>query len=112
MSTRTDEVFEKVLQEFYLVLVKKLPMNDAIFNAGLHSRNLFPSDLKDQIQSKSTRAEKASHFLDHFIIDLTKEKFDDFINVMENSEFERLKKLAKKIKTKLHKRPADSENGS
>lgn len=106
-----SSTIKKILRQFYSKLVEALPMRDATFIAKLYSQNFLPGDLKHQIQSKETRTEQASHFLDHMYSDFSKARFNNLLNLMENSEFERLKVLAKEIQTKLRKRPADSKNG-
>ena len=42
-------------------------MNDILFLELLKVQNLLPGDLQEQIQSKSTTAEKSAWFLDHVI---------------------------------------------
>jgi len=56
-----------VFREFYSKLVQMLPMDDAYFIASLYSNNLLPGNLKDEVKSKPTRADKVSHFLDKMI---------------------------------------------
>jgi len=104
-----------VFQHFYAKLVKTLPMDDAVFIAELFSANLLPDDVKDQVKSMSTRAEKATHFLDHVIqpsvMTGVGRNIDDLIKVMENSEYNGVKELAKLIRCRLRKRPANNESG-
>ena len=56
----------KVFQQFYVELIKTLPMDDA-FLAKLFAANLLPGDIEDQMHLKSTRADKAILFLDHVV---------------------------------------------
>ena len=110
----TSEVFKK----FYSKLVKTLPMNDAIFIAELYSRDLLPGDLKEQIASLATRADKATHLLDHVIKpsvtgDDVGNCFDELLNVMEDNDHQGVKELAKLIRTSLRERSnwCGSDNG-
>jgi len=92
----TSEVF----QQFYAKLVKTLPMDDTLFIADLFSEGLLPGNLKDQIQKKSTSADKAMHFLDNGIKPgLTSDvgSFNKLLNVMKGSEYGEVKELAQKI---------------
>ena len=58
---------DEVMKRFYRKLVSKLPMGDSIFRSSLLSADLFPGDLKQAVQAKLTRAEKAEYFIDHGI---------------------------------------------
>ena len=95
----------KVFQQFYLKLVKTLPMNDVIFMAGLYSRDLLPDDLKEHVESLATSAKKASYFLDHVIKPSITigdaRRFDNLLNVMEDSEYQGVKELAKLIRDSI-----------
>ena len=105
-----------VFQQFYSKLVKTLPMNDVVFTAELYSRDLFPDDLKEHVESLTTSAKKASYFLDHVIkpsvISGVGSSFDELLHVMEDSEYQSVKDLAKLVRNSLRKQPADnSDNG-
>ena len=106
----TSEVFK----EFYSKLVETLPMNDALFIAKLYSCDLLPDDNKEYVQSLPTRANKAMYFLDHVIKPSVTtgvgSSFDQLLNVMEDSEHQGVKELAKLIRTSLRKR-SNSDNG-
>ena len=90
-------------------------MNDALFIAKLYSRDLLPDDVKEHVQSLPTRASKAMHFLDH----LTKpsvttgvgSSFDQLLNVMEDSDHQGVKELAKLVRTSLRNRSLNIDNG-
>ena len=58
---------KKLYKDFYLKLMRSLPMNDILFLKLLNNQNLLPGDLQEQIQSKATTAEKTAWFLDHAI---------------------------------------------
>ena len=92
----------KVFQKFYATLVKTLPMNNAIFMAELYSRDLLPDNLKEHVESLATSAKKASYFLDYVIKPSVTigdaSRFDDLLNVMEDSEYQGVKELAKLIR--------------
>ena len=105
-----SEMFKK----FYVQLVKNLPMNDSLFTAELFSNDLLPGNLKEHVESLPTKSEKASYFLDHVIKpSVTSDdgsSFDKLLNVMEDSDHQGVKELAKLIRTSLSKR-SDSDNG-
>ena len=105
MSNHTAETFKL----FYGELVEKLPMNDAVFVANLYSNDFLPGDLKNQLSSLKTSADKATLFLDSVIKPSVtsdgSKTFDKLLNVMEgirSGDF--LKDLAKQIRTSLRKR--------
>ena len=106
----TSEVFKK----FYVQLVKKLPMNDTLFTAELFANDLLPGDQKERVESLPTKSDKASYFLDHVIKpSVTSDdgsSFDKLLNVMEDSDHQGVKELAKLIRTSLRKR-SNSDNG-
>ena len=93
----------EVFQQFYSKLVKTLPMDDAVFTAKLFSNNLLPGNLKSQMKSEKTSADKAVLFLDSVIEpSVTSDggsSFDKLLHVMEDSEYQHVKELAKEIRT-------------
>jgi len=96
---------EDVFKEFYLQLVKALPMDDVEFTSQLYSRNLLPGNLKEQVDAKPTRADKAAYFLDYGIepglnID-DRTLFYDLLLVMNESNNRVTIQLAKKISGKF-----------
>ena len=87
----------------YSLLVEMLPMNDAIFIAQLYANGLLPGDLKNQLNlPHRTSADKAVLFLDSVIEpSVTSDggsNSDKLLNVMEDSEYKHLKKLAEVIR--------------
>ena len=99
MSSLSTEVF----QQFYSKLVETLPMDDAVFTAKLFSNNLLPGDLKNQLKLlHRTSADKAVLFLDSVIEPSVTgddgSTFNKLLNVMEDSEYEHVKQLAKQIR--------------
>ncbi|XP_065906786.1 uncharacterized protein [Dysidea avara] len=103
----------KVLQLFHPQLVEMLPMNDVTFLSKLFSVNLLPGNIKDQVKSMNTRADKAIHLLDHVILPSVATGvgrcFDDLIKAMKDSEYDGVKELAKLIRTRLRKFEVNSE---
>ena len=93
----------EVFQQFYSKLVKTLPMDDAVFTAELFSNNLLPGNLKSQIKSEKTSADKAVLFLDSVIEpSVTSDggsSFDKLLHVMEDSEYQHVKELVEEIRT-------------
>jgi len=110
MGMITGELVESVFQHFYPQLVQILPMDDVTFIAQLFSVNLLPGDAKDLMGSHPTQASKASWFLDRMIKPSVKTgiggKFNNLIKVMEHSEYDNVKELAKFI---LKKQVVNSE---
>ena len=107
----TSEVFKK----FYLKLVKGLPMDDTLFRAELFTNDLLPGDHKERVESLTTKSDKAAYFLDHVIkpsvtSDDHGSSFDKLLNIMEDSDHQGVKELAKQIRTSLRKR-SNSDNG-
>ena len=105
----------KVFKDFYAKLVKTLPMDDAVFIAELVSADLLPCNAKNQVKSMSTRADKATHLLDHVIEPSVKtgvgRSFDNLIKVMEDSEYDSVKQVAGMIRCRLRKRLVNNETG-
>ena len=94
----------EVYQGCYQKMITVLPMNDADFKAHLYSQHLLPGDMKNQLESKSTKEDKAAHFLDNVITpamgcnDIT--IFQGLLAVMENYGGA-VTNLAKQIKSKF-----------
>ena len=87
---------ERTIDTFYEKLVACLPMDDAKFRASLRTAGLLPGDLKDAVTSKSTRADKAEHFLDYGINNDI-ESFSKLLTVMKNSKHGQLETLVNEI---------------
>ena len=93
----------EVFKEFYSKLVETLPMNDAAFAAKLFSLHLLPSELKNELNSsQKSSAAKATIFLDSVIEPSVTggvgNSFDILLDVMEHSEYQVMKELAKQIR--------------
>ena len=100
----------RVFQQFYSKLLEKLPMDDPYFTGNLYSTDLLPSYIKEYVELSSvTRTEKATRFLDK-VIKPSMSSFNKLLNVMEDSEYEHVEKLAKEIRTHLRER-SDNDNG-
>ena len=70
----------------------------------MYSHDLLPGDHYDKVKSLATRAEKAVHFLDSVIkpaITTDVDRFNELLNVMEDSEYCNVKELAQQIRSKL-----------
>ena len=90
-------------------------MDDAVFVANLYSNDLLPGNLRNQLKLlHRTSADKATLFLDSVIEpSVTSDdgkSFNKLLNVMEDSEYDHLKELAKLIRTSLRER-SSSDNG-
>ena len=105
----------KTFKQFYSELVGKLPMDDAVFVTNLYSNDLLPGNLRNQLNLQNrTSVDKATLFLDSVIEpSVTSDdgkSFNKLLNVMEDSEYDHLKELAKLIRTSLRER-SSSDNG-
>ena len=86
-------------------LVKCLPMNDASFVTKLSQQGLLPGDTQNEISTLSTPVKKATYFLDNVIkpaleID-DSSNFEDLLSVMENCDYNHVKKLSRNIKSEI-----------
>ena len=106
----------KVFRQFYVKLVRILPMDDSLFSAQLFTCGLLPDDLDDKIKAKETPADKAKCFLDHRIrSDVSignSTTFNELLNVMEDSDNDSLKVLAEEIKTALKEGIVNTDNAA
>ena len=104
----------KVFQQFYSKLVETLPMDDVKFIAKLYSKGLLPGNLKSQIKSEKTSADKAALFLDSVIEpSVTSDggsSFDKLLHVMEDSEYQHVKELAEQIRTSWKRTTSNNGN--
>lgn len=106
----------EVFKEYYSILVETLPMSDATFVSKLYTCDLLPGDLRNSLNLlHRTSAEKAAIFLDSVIGPSVRSgvgsSFNKLISVMEDSDHQDMKELAKLIRTNLRKRPSSSDNG-
>ena len=97
-------------RDFHLKLLETLPMHDVVFLELLKHQNLFPGDLKQQVQSRTTTKEKVAWFLDNAIENpLNIDDFEPFcklLTVMADEvhlKHDSLKQLAAKIEQELDK---------
>ena len=93
-----DDV-DKTVQQYYVNLVKFLPMDDPLFRAELCSVGLLPRNLKSEISSKPTSADKAEHFLDNGIKS-NSSSFWKLVKVMKNTNDDNVQQLA--VQIELH----------
>ena len=97
--------YMKVYGDNYETLVKVLPMNDALFTAKLTSKSLLPEDVGSHIDSLATKADKAKYFLQNVIkpsLDVNDTTdLNNFILIMEESDYRPLNTIAAKMKEKL-----------
>ena len=93
---------EQTIKKFYLELVKTLPMDDPYFRSLLYTADLLPGNLKDEVQSKPTRAERAEYFLDKRIKNNVT-NFAKLLEVLEKSTDSTMVDLAKQIRTEIDK---------
>ena len=97
-------------KEFRIKLMTSLPMDDPIFLELLRKQDLFPGSLQEQVEAKTTKAEKTAWFLDHAIkpaldVDIMK-PLHKLLTVMSDVEYVKsdlLKELAAKMQWQLDK---------
>ena len=90
-----------MLVQFLSQLIEILPMDDATFISALFSANLLPGNLKAEVKSLSTSADKADYFLDHAIfpnIDNDKTNLEKLLNVLEKSNNAAVKNVATEVR--------------
>jgi len=73
-------------------------MDDAIFIAKLCSASLLPGNLKAEIKSLKTSADKADYFIDMVIFPYDNTNLYKLLKVMEESQYDVVKNLAAEIK--------------
>ena len=95
---------KQVFQQFFVELVNMLPMHDPEFLAQLLERDLLPDNLI-KAKARAARADKAADFLYSKIYpDISfgnSTSFNMLLDVMKNTENDRLKALAEKIEVVL-----------
>ena len=76
-------------------------MDDACFRSMLYSVDLLPGNLKEQVQSKPTRADKAEYFLDQNIKN-NEANFIKLLEVLEQiSDNNSIIELARQIRNQI-----------
>ena len=89
-------------------------MDDIKFIAKLYSESFLPGNLKSQLKSEKTSADKAALFLDSVIEpSVTSDggsSFDKLLHVMEDSEYQHVKELAELIRSSLNRKRLSSNN--
>ena len=95
-----------VFQEYYTELMRALPMNDKYFVAELYSKKLLPGNLKADIESLPTSAERASKFLDDVIKPSVENndctKFHTLLRLMKENDDVTVKQLADTVRGLLN----------
>jgi len=100
-NTGSSQNFLNIIVKYSPQLLETLPMDDAIFIAKLRSAGLLPGNLKAELKSLKTSADKADYFLDCVIlpnISVTQTNFHKFIKVMEECSYDAVSTLARDIK--------------
>ena len=102
------EAVKKMFRDLRIKLITSLPMDDVIFIELLSRENLFSGSLKEQIQGKTTKSQKADLFLDSAIqpsIDIGQfECLNKLLTVMSDEVYlkdDSLKQLAAEINEKV-----------
>jgi len=90
-----------VLIQFAPQLLEVMPMGDAIFISRLFAADLLPGNLKAEIKSLPTSADKADYFLDHMIfpnLNNDNTNLRKLLTVMEKSNNVAVKNVATEVK--------------
>ena len=91
-------------------------MDDTTFTAELYKYGLLPGNLKNLVSAQPTRRDKSAYFLDNAIKPgVTSDvgtSFSDLVTVMENSEYENVKRLAEQIKSWLREDTTNTNSGT
>jgi len=95
-----SQIFNELFLKHYKTLVAQLPMDDVLFRSELYSSKLLPGNLKDELKSKPTKADKAEHFLD-IIIKKSEVNFKKLIAVMQEFDNQMLQKIANEIRKEM-----------
>ena len=99
---------DNIIQSCYCDLIDVLPMDDARFRSKLYSAGLLPGNLKEEVKSKPTQADKAEHFLDNGI-KRDDNSFKKLVKVMAEWSDHAVKGLANQIQATID--PAYIEQG-
>ena len=90
-----------VLQQFYLELIQKLPLESDEFFAIVKISGLMPLDTGANIKAEKTRAAKASYLLSHVVEPGAKDYLPLLLKAMEDSKVTNVINLAQEIRTAL-----------
>ena len=92
---------KELFKEFYAKLVRVLPLDNVMFIIMLESSNFMTGDVKNEINAKPTRADKAIFFLNTTISPALSAGNDSLffglLKVMEDSDIPDVKAVAKEI---------------
>ena len=100
------QLHKRYAVEHFDELVIVLPMDDPVFIAKLSRCKLLPSNITSQLEAQPTSADKASYFFNHVIkpaLDVNDtSSFNKLLSVMEDCEYDHVKNVACKIKSKIY----------
>ena len=88
---------EDAIRRFTVELLKELPLDDPLFFAMVDRAGLFPHDTKKAIKAEKTRTSRVDYFLDHVVEPGADYYLPKLLDVMRESEFANVKKLADDI---------------
>ena len=90
---------DDIKQKYYCDLIDVLPLDDVYFRSKLKSAGLLPGNLKEEVKSKPTPAEKAEHFLDCGI--KCEDSLKELAKVMAEWSDSAVKKLASQMQAEI-----------
>ncbi len=104
----------KLIQEKYSVqFLRALPMDCTMFMAQLWSKNGLSDEQKAVIDSRSTRADKVSYYLNSVLMPSLEcddiGLLESLISTIKDSDYFFLKRIANNIEQTLHGWPADKQ---
>ena len=90
-----------VLQQFYVELIQKVPLDDDGFFAIVKTAGLLPLDTGERIKAEKTRAAKVSYLLSHVVEPGAKDYLPILLKAMEDSKVISVVNLAQEIRAAL-----------
>ena len=107
----------KIFQNYYVELIRCLPMDDVTFIGELFKTELLPNNLKARLKSLPTSRDKAATFLDDVIEPGVQAQYDNgetfnqfttLLSVMKASGNDNVEKLAETIMAELNYKSSSS----
>ena len=89
------------IKKFYMELLMRLPLDNAIFFGMAKAADLFPLGTADSIAAEHTRAEKVFYFLQHVVEPRADDYLPKLLKVMKQFEDDDVIKLADEIQAAI-----------
>ena len=88
---------KEAIQKFKVELLQELPLEDPVFFAKIDRAGLFPNGIGRSIKAEKTRPLKVDYFMDTVVEPGADEYLPILLQVMNDSTFASVKKLANEI---------------